>query len=312
MKLKIRSVPLPEQGPTLKIIRYRWQEALVAYLFLLPLLVGVVLFFVIPISQAFYYSLTKWRGIGAMTWIGLDNFAKLFSSDLTFRAELRNTIVFVFGSIPGTLVLAVLAATLMNARIKGVSFYRVIYFLPNVTMVAVVAMIWRWLLNSQFGIVNAVLRPLFGIGPAWMSDTRYTLFSMCIIAIWSGLGYCIVILLAGLQGISPTYYEAACIDGATPVQQFFRITVPLLTPTLFFLLVTRVIGAFNQFDLVYMLADSPGPIQNSLRTIVFGIYQSGFQNFAMGYACAKAVVLFAIVMVVTFIQFKGEKRWVHY
>lgn len=124
--------------------------------------------------------------------------------------------------------------------------------------------------------------------------------------------YCIVILLAGLQNISDTYYEAARIDGANGVQQFFKITIPLLTPTLFFLLVTRVIAGFNQFDLVYMLADGPGPIQNSLRTLVFGIYQSGFQEFAMGYACAKAVILFLIIMVVTFLQTMGEKHWVHY
>ena len=137
------------------------------------------------------------------------------------------------------------------------------------------------------------------------------------ISVWSGMGYCIVILLSGLQGISQTYYEAARIDGASGLQQFFKITVPLLTPTIFFLLVTRIIAAFNQYDMVYMMADSAtsgavGPITDSLRTLVFGVYQSAFADMQMGYACAKAVFLFFVILIVTAIQMNGEKRWVNY
>jgi multiple sugar transport system permease protein len=203
-------------------------------------------------------------------------------------------------------------AALLNQKIKGRSFFRTVLFLPNVTMTVVVAMVWQWLLNADYGIINSVLRATLGIAPRWFSDTNLTMISMCLIAIWQGCGYCIVILLAGLQNISPTYYEAARIDGASAVQQFFKITVPLLTPSIFFLLVTRVIGAFNQFDLVYMIASEAGPIQNSLRTLVLGIYQSGFTEFAMGYGCAKATVLFIIIMIVTFLQMLGEKYWVNY
>ena len=288
------------------------KEMITAYFFLTPLFVGVVLFFVVPIAQAFVYSLTKWGGVGAPTFVGLDNFVRMFTDDETFLAEFRNTFVFVVGSIPATLFISMILANLMNTKIRGVSFYRIVYFLPNVTMTAVVAMIWKWLLNSQYGVVDAVLYLLLGIRPAWMSDTSLTMFSMCVIAVWSGIGYCIVILLAGLQNINPDYYEAARIDGANGFQQFWRITVPLLTPSLFFLLVTRVIAAFNQFDLVYMLTNSPGPVQTSLRTIVFGVYQSAFKDFAMGYACAKSVILFFIIMIVTFFQLRGEKRWVNY
>ena len=287
-------------------------EVVTAYLFLLPLLVGIALFFIVPIAQTIGYSFTKWKGVGIPEFIGLRNYVKLFTRDSKFSMELKNSLVFVLGSIPATLAVSVIIAAMMNGKVKGQSFYRTVYFLPNVTMVAVVVMIWRWLLSTQYGVVDTVLDKLFGIRPAWLSDTSLTLLSMCIISIWSGAGYCIVILLAGLQNISDTYYEAARIDGANGVQQFFKITIPLLTPTLFFLLVTRVIAGFNQFDLVYMLADGPGPIQNSLRTLVFGIYQSGFQEFAMGYACAKAVILFLIIMVVTFLQTMGEKHWVHY
>lgn len=288
------------------------KEARLAYLFLLPLLVGIVFFFIIPIVQSFAYSLTKWKGVGEAEFVGLKNYINLFTNDTKFLNEFRNTIVFVIGSIPLTIILALVIATLLNMNIKAKGFYRVIYFIPNVMMGAVIAMVWKWVLNSRFGVLNAITGFLFGIRPAWLSDTKLTMVSMCIIAIWSGLGYCIVILLSGLQGISQTYYEAAKIDGAGAAQRFLHITVPLITPSLFFLLITRIIGAFNQFDVVYMLAGDPGPVQESIRTMVFGIYNSGFKEFSMGYASAKAVILFGVILVITGIQFIGEKKWVNY
>ncbi len=297
--------------------RYRGKECLVAYLFLLPLLVGIALFFIVPIVQTVHYSFTNWKGIGAAKWTGLKNYTKMFTKDDKFSLEVRNTMVFVFTSVPLTMIVAVVIAAMMDSNIKCVGFFRVAYFLPNVTMAAVVVMIWRWLLNSDYGIVDSVLFRLFGIRPAWMSDTNLTMFSMVMISVWSGMGYCIVILLSGLQSIPITYYEAAKIDGASGLQQFFRITIPLLTPTIFFLLVTRVIGAFNQFDMVYMLAGNGtagavGPITNSLRTLVFGVYNSAFADMQMGYACAKAVFLFFVILIVTIFQMFGEKHWVNY
>lgn len=296
----------------LKMSRAKKKEAGIAYLFLLPLFVGVVLFFIIPIIQSFWYSLTSWKGVGEAEFVGMNNFVRLFTSDKKFGSEFKNTMVYVFGSIPLTIFLALLIANLLNASIRGVSFYRVIYFLPNVMMGAVVAMVWKWLLNSRYGLIDAVLDFFFGIRPAWLSDVKLTMFSMCVISIWSGMGYCIVIILSGLQNIGHTYYEAAKIDGANAVQRFLHITFPLITPTIFFLLVTRIIGAFNQFDLVYMLSENEGPVQESLRTMVFGIYKSGFVEYSMGYASAKAVILFGIILIVTFFQFLGEKKWVNY
>ncbi|MGN1370358.1 MAG: carbohydrate ABC transporter permease [Aristaeellaceae bacterium] len=304
--------PAPKGKKVRPSIRYDRGEVITAYIFLLPLLVGVVLFFIIPIVQTLGYSFTKYKGLGTPEWIGMSNFVKLFTKDKKFTYELRNTFSFVLGTVPVTLAISMVLASLLNQRIRGRSFFRTVLFLPNVTMTVVVAMVWQWLLNAEYGIINAALRALFGISPRWFSDTSLTMFSMCLIAVWQGCGYCIVILLAGLQNISPTYYEAARIDGANSIQQFLRITVPLLTPTIFFLLVTRVIAAFNQFDLVYMIASTPGPVQNSLRTLVLGIYQSGFSDFAMGYACAKATILFIIIMIVTFLQMIGEKHWVNY
>ena len=297
--------------------RYNGKEVLTAFLFLLPLLVGIILFFIVPIVETFYYSFTRWKGIGTAQWIGINNYIKMFTRDTKFGMEVSNTFVYVLGSVPLTLIVAVIFAAMMNSKIKAVGFFRVIYFLPNVTMATVVVMIWRWLLNSQYGIVDIILDALFGIRPAWMTDPNPTMLSMCMISVWSGMGYCIVILLSGLQGISQTYYEAARIDGASGLQQFFKITVPLLTPTIFFLLVTRIIAAFNQYDMVYMMADSAtsgavGPITDSLRTLVFGVYQSAFADMQMGYACAKAVFLFFVILIVTAIQMIGEKRWVNY
>lgn len=288
------------------------REAVIAYLFLLPLFIGVILFFIIPIFQSFFYSLTNWRGVGEAEFVGVKNFITLFTNDKKFGAEIHNTFLYVIGSIPLTIFLALLIANLLNASIRGVSFYRIIYFLPNVMMGAVVAMVWKWLLNSRYGLVDTLLDFFFGIRPAWLSDTKLTMVSMCIISIWSGMGYCIVIILSGLQSIGTTYYEAAKIDGANTLQRFLHITFPLITPTIFFLLITRVIGAFNQFDLVYMLGGNEGPVQESLRTLVFGIYKSGFVEYSMGYASAKAIILFVIIMVVTFFQFLGEKKWVNY
>jgi multiple sugar transport system permease protein len=294
--------------------KYRKNEVFTAFLFLTPLIIGIALFFIIPISQAIFYSFTTWKGAGEATFIGFRNYVKLFTADKNFLGEMVNTFMFVIGSIPLTLAVSLVFATLINASGKAVGAYRVIYFLPNVTMPAVVAMIWKWLLNSQYGIVDTILFFLLGIRPAWLSDTSLTMVSMCMIAIWSGAGYCIVILIAGLNNIDTSYYEAARTDGANKLQSFFHITLPLMTPMLFFLLITRMIFAFNQFDLAYMLMPSGnrGPIHRSLATVVFGIYDSAFNNFSMGFACAKAVILFIVIMLFTFIQFKGEKRWVYY
>ena len=297
---------------------YKGKDIVTAYLFLLPLLVGIALFFVYPIIRTFYLSFTSWKGVGPVTWKGFANYVKMFTKDKEFSYELRNTFVFVLGSVPLTLIISIVFAALMNSKIKAVGFFRTIYFLPNVIMGTVTVMIWRLILNGEYGILNTVINAIFGVKIPWMSSPDYAMISMCMISIWAGCGYCIVILLSGLQGISESYYEAAKIDGATGVQQFTHITVPLLTPTIFYLMITRMIGAFNQFDMVYLVASgggtsgASGPVADALRTLVFGMYESGFCDMKMGYACAKAVILFLIIMIVTVIQLIGEKRWVNY
>jgi len=298
--------------------RFKKEQVITAYIFLLPLVVGVMIFFVVPIVHTFYYAFTDWRGFGTANFIGFGNFRRMFTADPRFFNELRNTFVFVVSVVPLSIGIALVASSLLNTGIKGVGVYRLIYFLPNLTMAAVAVLIWRWLLNSQFGIVNEMLDALFGMRIAFFADTRFTMASMSMVAIWQGVGYCIIFILAGLQGIDRTYYDAARIDGANGFQQFLRITVPLITPTIFFLVIIRTIFAFNQFELVYLLAEThqqmgaAGPILRSIETMVYGIFRSGFQEFSMGYACAKSIILFFIIMIITLIQFIGEKRWVNY
>jgi multiple sugar transport system permease protein len=293
--------------------KYNKEQLVTSYIFLLPLAAGVVVFFVIPIVQDFYYALTQWKGASEAVFIGLGNFKRLFTADDHFALEIRNTFVFVIGTIPLTIFTALVFSCMLNSDIKGLSVYRVVYFLPNVTMTAVIAVIWKGILNSRFGFINMILGKLIGIQPAWLTDVKLTMFSVCVIGIWAGVGYCIVVVLSGLQGIDRSYYESAKIDGASGIQQFFHITFPLITPSLFFLVIIRAIGAFNQFDLVFLLGDGNyGPVTKSIATLVFGMYQSGFQDFEMGYACAKAVILFFIILIVTLFQMIGEKYWVNY
>jgi multiple sugar transport system permease protein len=183
-----------------------------------------------------------------------------------------------------------------------------------VTMPTAIAAVWRWLYNSQYGLVNYLTRP-FGRNPMWLGDPQYILTAVIIVAIWSGIGYAAIILLAGLQNIPKTYYEAAEIDGAGPFRRFTRITAPLLSPSIFFLTITSMIGAFKAFDLIFMFSgggSSSGPTSQAVRTMVYGIYHKGFVLMNMGYAAAEAVVLFAIILSVTLLQFYLQKKLVFY
>ena len=252
--------------------------------------------------------------MGQATFVGLDNFLKIFS-DEKLQYELRNTLIYTFTVVPITLVISMGVSNLLNKGLRSTGLFRVIYFLPNIVMPVAVAMVWRWLLNSKVGIVNIVLKALGLPAPNWISDPAYILPSLILISVWSGIGYNAIILLAGLQGISPELYEAAILDGASGMQIFWRITVPLLTPSLFFLSTMNIMNGMRVFDIVYTFvgrADQGGPVVDAARTLVFGIYQRAFTNLNMGDASAEAVVLFVLIMIVTFVQFKLQDKWVFY
>ena len=295
-----------------KLTKANMKEWAFAYAFLAPLLIGITVFTLIPIGNSFYLSLTKWDGVHEPLYIGMENFKRL-AGDAEFRREVRNTFVFVLGSVPLSILISLIFANLLNTNIRGVTIFRVIYFLPNVTMSVVITLIWTLMFNSRFGIINDVLNKLFRIRPMWLTDKHLIMVVIVVVAIWSSMGYNIVILLAGLQNVPQVYYEAAQLDGAGALQKFLHVTVPLVSPPVFFLTITSMINAFNSFDLVYMFTrNAEGPVRDAVKTMVYSIYETGFTNFNMGYASAKAIILFTIIMIITLIQMALQKKWVHY
>ena len=285
------------------------------YFFIGPVMLGILVFSIGPVLFSFYMAMTQWDGLTNPVFIGFRNFVDM-ATDAMIGREFLNTLIYMIGTVPIGLSIAICVAVLLNSKIRGKSFYRVAFFLPVVTMPTAIAAVWRYLFNSQYGLVNYLFRP-FGLNPQWLGDPNYIMSALVIVAIWGGIGYSAIILIAGLQHIPRTYYEAADIDGANPFHQFFRITIPLLSPTIFFLLITSMIGAFKAFDLVFLisgasLTTSGGPTTEAVRTMVFGIYQKGFQLLRMGYAAAEAVLLFVIILVVTLIQFRLQKKFVFY
>jgi multiple sugar transport system permease protein len=288
----------------------------VAALFIGPQMAMVALFYLWPMVYAIYMSLTDWSGLTAPQFLGLENYAKLFTSKTALR-EMGNTFTYMLGAVPITLLLSLLLASALNRRIPCRGFFRVAYFLPAVTMPVAVAMVWRWLLNSKYGIVNNALRALGLPAPGWLVDPNVIMTTLVLVTVWMRVGYNMIILLAGLQGIGRQYYEAAEVEGAGRFAIFFRVTLPLLSPVLFFLLTMMVMDALKAFDIIFVFSGvssklAGGPLLDATRTMVFGIYQNGFSFMRMGYASAQATVLFLIILAMTALQFYLQKKWVHY
>ena len=290
------------------------QEWFWAYVFIAPMVIGTLIFGIVPILYSAGLSLMKWDGLGEKTFNGLTNFVNLMK-DEKFRYEIRNTLVYTIAVVPITLMLSLGVANLLNKGFQATGFFRVIYFLPNIVMPVAVAMVWRFLLNSKVGLVNVFLRVLHLPTPGWISDPKYIMASLVIISVWSGVGYNAIIMLAGLQGISPSLYESARLDGASSIRIFWKITFPLLSPTLFFLTTMSIMNSMRAFDIIYTFigkADQGGPIVDASRTVVFGIYDKAFKFLNMGGASAEAMILFFMIAVITVVQFKLQDKWVFY
>ncbi|TQS45856.1 carbohydrate ABC transporter permease [Cryptosporangium phraense] len=298
--------------------RIRWSEALWGYALIAPTGLGLLVFYLWPVLQTAYLSFTETGPFGGpATWTGLNNYRELFSDGEFGRATL-NTILYTVLGLLGVPIAVVFAALLSRPGLRGVAVYRTIFFLPVVTTPVAIAMIWRWVYNGDFGILNYLLS-LVGIeGPHWVADSRTALIALVIVGIWTGLGYNLVIFIAGVKGIPRQYYEAAEIDGAGPIQQFFRITVPLLSPTIFFVSVVSVIGSLQLFDLVYVIAGGSNtasranPAFDSMETIVYLFYAQAFQQNDKGYGAAIAMMLLVLIVGLTAVQFRMQKRWVTY
>ena len=223
-----------------------------------------------------------------------------------------NTFKYAIIVVPVTVILSLIVAVFLNKKIKGVSVYRTIYFLPMVAAPAAIAMVWRWLYNSEFGLINYLLSIIGIKGPQWLSDPKVAMISIAIVGIWSSVGYNMVLLLAGLQEIPKDYYEAASIDGASPIRQFFTITLPLVSPTMFFVVVTSIISAMQVFDVIFMMIDKTSVALEGTQSLVYLFYQYSFVMNDKGYGSAIVMLLLVIIMIITAVQVKVQEKWVNY
>ncbi len=282
-----------------------------AYIMIAPTFIGLMALNIIPAIQTLILSFEKAGAFGKSTWIGLDNYRKLFQDTEVLQA-IFNTLKYAVIVVPATVIISLIVAVLLNKKIKGTTIYRTIYFLPMVAAPAAIAMVWRWLYNSEYGIINYLLSVIGIDGPKWITDPNVALISIAIVGIWSAIGYNMVLLLAGLQEIPKDYYEAASIDGASPLRQFFTITIPLVSPSLFFVVVTSVISAFQVFDVIFMMIDKINPALTNTQSLVYLFYKYSFVVNDKGYGSAIVMLLLAIIMLVTVIQVKCQKKWVNY
>ncbi len=283
-------------------------EAAVAWLFILPNIIGFLFFKIIPIGAAFLLSFCEWRLLGKIKWVGFQNYADMFM-DPVFTLSIKNTVIFTVISVPLTLALALLIATQLKKKSTSNVIFRTVYFIPYITTITAVATVWIWIFHPQ-GFVNAILMSI-GIEnpPTWLLESDLVIYALSIIEAWRSVGYAMLIYLAGLQNIPAELYEASEIDGASGINKFRHITWPMLTPTTFFLVVTSLIFTFQAFDLIYAVTDGgPGTASHVLG---YYIYKTGFKFFRMGYSSALAILMSLIIIVITLIQWKGQKNWVN-
>ncbi|GAA3426291.1 sugar ABC transporter permease [Streptosporangium nondiastaticum] len=290
--------------------RVRNRDGWWAALFLAPQVVGLLAFLVFPLGFAIVLAFMRWDGLGEKSWVGFDNFAAQLT-DPEFGTAVWNTVKLALLTVPIGLTLALLVALALNS-VRGKTFYRVVYFLPVVTSSVAVAVMWQVILASgDYGVLNSTLHRWFGVTPPdWLDDPGWVIVAIAVVTIWSSLGLNVVIFLAGLQTIPPSLTEAARIDGAGPVRVLRSVTLPMISPTIFFSTVVAVISSFQAFDQIYVLVN---PAHNEgARTIVYQVYDLGFQKFEFGMSSAAALILLALTLLVTFVQFAAQKRLVHY
>lgn len=294
------------QGKMGKLAR---KEAIKGYLFIAPWIIGFLLFTLLPILSSLYYSFTRYTVLRDPVWIGLDNYITLFTDDRLFPVILINTLIFVAFSVPLRLVVAFLLAVLLNTKIRGSTLYRTIYYIPTVVPLVASAILWLWIFNPRVGLANAFL-DLFGIAPVpWLTDVTWAKPTVILVSAWT-VGQTMVIMLAGLQDVPVDLHEAAMIDGAGIWARFWNVTVPMMTPVIFFNLVMGLITGFQVFALPFILTGG-GPINSTLFYNIY-VYDNAFKYLKMGYASALVWILFILVVGVTYLIFGTSRRWVHY
>ena len=277
---------------------------------MLPVVLGIGIFQIYPTIFSLYASLTQWNLLTPPRWIGLDNYVDLFTTDRFFFQTMQNTGVYTFGVVVPAMIIALIFAILLNQEIRGKYLYRAIYFVPVIVPAVAVALLWQWLYEPNFGLINSALRVIGIKGPAWLGNTEWAMRAVIIQSIWAGLGFNIVIYLSGLQSIGREYYEAASIDGAGFLHQFFYITLPLLSPVTFFILVTGIIGTFQDFTVPFIMTGG-GPA-GATQLVVMYLYGLAFRLQNMGTASAVAYIVFIVIVTLTALNFLLARRWVFY
>jgi len=293
-----------------RLTEFLESEPVAAYVLLLPTIVGLAFFTLGPVLAALAISFMRWDLTSPPEWVGLGNYHAMLSLDPLSRISFVNTLYYVVVTVPVGIVLSLLLAVAMNQKIRGIVLYRTAYFLPVISSTVAVSLLWEWLYHPEYGLLNYLLG-LFTLPPSkWLSDPSTAMPAIMIVSIWRGLGFNMVILLAGLQGVPQELYDAASIDGAGVRSRFLHVTLPMLSPIIFFVTVLSVISSFQVFDQTYVMTKG-GPL-NATTTVVFYIFRQAFEWFHMGYASALSYVLFAIILAFTLLQFRIQRSWVYY
>jgi multiple sugar transport system permease protein len=277
-------------------VSYKWHGKLTPWLFILPTVIGLLVFRLIPIVSSFYLSFTDWSLLGAPVFLKFENYKELFGSR-EFLSIILNTFQFSFIYVVGSIVLGLALAVLINVQFKGISFFRAAIYLPVVTSAVAVGIVWNWMLGPTYGVINNIISAVGLTPPYWLGDMKLSLNTVAFVQVWKMSGYYMILFLAGLQNIPPDTLEAARVDGANPAQSFFRVTVPMLLPTVFFVLTIAIIDSFKNFELIYaMTKGGPG---NSSNTLVYDVYLNAFVYYRVGFASAIAYILLIFVGLLT-------------
>jgi multiple sugar transport system permease protein len=289
--------------------RMQTKEGILGYVFASPWLLGFFVFTLYPICSSLYYSLTSYNTLKAPKWVGLYNYIFMFTKDPLFYKALWNTAYYAILSVPIGIAASVLIAMLLNQKVKGMRLFRTIFYLPTVVSSVATALLWMWIMEPNFGLLNTLLSKIGVIGPGWLSDPAWSKSSLIIMSLWT-VGGGMLIYLAALQDVPETLYESASLDGANGWKRFFKITLPMISPTIFFNLITGVIGGLQVFSQAFIMTDG-GPAY-STYFFAFHLYNKAFKEYNMGYASALAWVLLVITLILSMCIFKTSKRWVYY
>lgn len=279
-------------------------ERFAGWVFILPVLLGTLIFIVIPVICSFGLSFTKWDLLNPIRFVGLDNYKEIFSEALFFKI-FWNTVVFAISTSVLGVIIPLILACILNSKIRGSEFYKTAYFLPFITPMIVIGVVWEWIFDPNIGLLNHILH----LHINWLYDTHFAMPALIIVSVWKLIGYNMVIFLSSLSGISQSMFEAAKIDGATPFQTFKNVTIPLLSPSIFFVVIITAISSFQVFDLIYLMTQG-GPL-DSTNVLVYAIYKNAFEYFNVGKASAIAYVLFFIILVLTLVQWSLRKKLVY-